>query len=134
MADHDYTSEIWKTIPFAPSYAVSSFGRVRRIAGGQGARAGLLLKPIQTDRYPAVNLYTRGVGAEHCHIHRVVAITFLGEPPTNRHQVAHWDGDPHNNRLENLRWATAKENGGSDVIRHGTRRGERNGTGKFTDE
>jgi hypothetical protein len=41
-------------------------------------------------------------------------------------QAAHWDGDPANNRLENLRWTTARENCG-DKDRHGTSPiGERN--------
>ncbi|NBR33024.1 MAG: hypothetical protein EBT84_12890, partial [Sphingomonadaceae bacterium] len=34
----DYSTEIWKPIDAAPSYAVSNFGRVSRISGGQGAR------------------------------------------------------------------------------------------------
>jgi len=33
--------------------------------------------------------------------------------------VCHNDGDPHNNRVSNLRWGTASENA-LDAVRHGT--------------
>jgi hypothetical protein len=33
----------------------------------------------------------------------------------------HFDGDPTNNRLENLRWDTPQSNA-DDMVRHGTRR------------
>lgn len=41
-------------------------------------------------------------------VHRLVAITFIGEPKGK--EVDHIDGDKANNRLENLEWVTAKEN------------------------
>lgn len=47
--------------------------------------------------------YTRNV-------HRVVAILFLGEPPTNEHCVNHKDGVKHNNDVANLEWSTPREN------------------------
>ncbi|UJB43592.1 HNH endonuclease [Streptomyces sp. A1-5] len=43
----------------------------------------------------------------------------MGSAPEGT-QVAHSDGDPLNNKLSNLRWATAKENM-ADQFRHGTR-------------
>lgn len=50
---------------------------------------------------------------------RLVLMAFVGEPPLEKPHAAHWDGDPKNNRLENLRWASAKENE-EDKKRHGT--------------
>lgn len=50
------------------------------------------------------------------------------------HDAAHWDGDPTNNCLDNLRWATVSENM-SDKKRHGTdSSGTRNAMSKLTDE
>lgn len=43
-------------------------------------------------------------------IHRIVAIAFLGNPPTKQHVVTHVDTDKRNNRSENLRWVTKFEN------------------------
>ena len=36
-------------------------------------------------------------------VHRIVAIAFLGEPPTKQHVVDHIDTNRQNNRPENLR-------------------------------
>lgn len=43
-------------------------------------------------------------------VHRIVAIAFLGEPPTNSHVVDHIDTNRQNNRPSNLRWVTRLEN------------------------
>lgn len=43
-------------------------------------------------------------------VHRIVAIAFLGAPPTNQHVVDHFDTNRQNNRPENLRWLTKLEN------------------------
>lgn len=43
-------------------------------------------------------------------VHRIVAVAFLGEPPTNQHVVDHIDTNRKNNRPENLRWLTKLEN------------------------
>lgn len=43
-------------------------------------------------------------------VHRIVAMAFLGEPPTKEHVVDHIDTNRKNNRPENLRWLTRLEN------------------------
>jgi hypothetical protein len=43
-------------------------------------------------------------------VHRIVAMGFLGQPPTNKHVVDHVDTNKQNNRPENLRWLTRLEN------------------------
>lgn len=52
-------------------------------------------------------------------VHRLVALTFLGTPPSPKHEAAHWDGDRKNNQPSNLRWGTPQENS-SDRLRHRT--------------
>jgi hypothetical protein len=57
-------------------------------------------------------------------------LTFLGDPPSAKHVVAHSDGSRDNNHRTNLRWATQRENVG-DTVEHGTHnRGSRNGQAK----
>lgn len=43
-------------------------------------------------------------------VHRIVAVAFLGEPPSKQHVVDHIDTNRQNNRPENLRWLTKLEN------------------------
>ncbi len=51
-------------------------------------------------------------------IHLLVAEAFIENPATKPH-VAHNDGNPLNNNVENLRWATPVENN-ADKFRHGS--------------
>jgi hypothetical protein len=78
------------------------------------------LTPIRRGGYLTVNL-TRGAGRKvACRIHRLLMQAFVGPCPPG-HVVCHIDGDPGNNRLENLRYGTQKSNS-EDMLRHGTRR------------
>jgi hypothetical protein len=47
-------------------------------------------------------------------VHRLVAIAFLGPPPSKQYVVDHIDRDKTNNRIENLRWISNLDN----LIRH----------------
>lgn len=80
--------------------------------------SGKTLKPytIQGD-YQQILMYEPGVGRRTVLVHAVVCTAFHGPRPTPKHQVAHWDGNPRNNRADNLRWSTAKENI-ADKVRH----------------
>lgn len=54
-------SEVWKQIPaYEGVYVVSTKGRIKRIAGGQGAVAGRILKPrFDNFGYEKVRLYRK---------------------------------------------------------------------------
>jgi hypothetical protein len=55
----------------------------------------------------------------HLQVHCMVLEAFVGSRPSPEHEGCHWDGDPTNNRLDNLRWDTPKGNQ-ADKVRHGT--------------
>lgn len=135
MANSDYTSEIWKTIPFAPTYAVSDCGRVKRlITSGMGNwKAGHVLTPSDSRGYLAVVLTMPNGKLRTFKVHQLVLRTFVGEPPPD-HVGAHEDGNRINNRLANLSWKTPAENA-ADRARHNTNLpGSRNGFSKLTED
>ncbi len=117
--------EEWRPVEGWP-YEVSSFGSVRRIGGVKfNKKAKKILAPCDNNRdgYLVVNLSDGGRRLK-VRINRLVCLTFLGKPPTQKHHAAHFDGNRSNNELVNLRWATAFENN-ADKIRHGrTRKGK----------
>lgn len=64
-------------------------------------------------------------------VHRLVLEAFVGPRPKGG-VCRHLDGNPLNNKLNNLCWGTQKENL-ADRLLHGTvNRGERNGQSKLT--
>lgn len=84
-----------------------------------------------TGGYPSASLringkYFRG------RMHVLMLLTFVGPCPKGL-MGRHLDGNPLNNRLDNLRWGTRSENE-QDKERHGTsNRGERNGISRLTE-
>lgn len=120
--------EEWRDIPDWPEYQASSLGRVKHLAYCTRSRHGAKVfrgehipcpKPSRTTGYFEIAVRRNGKIALRTTFHSLVCRAFHGPPPSDRHQVAHGDGCRTNNRPENLRWATAKENG-EDRGRHGT--------------
>jgi HNH endonuclease/NUMOD4 motif len=108
-------------IPGHPGYKVSSFGNVvgidRIVVNKNGRRhpyKGQILKPwLDTNGRPQVNL----TGRRTVTVSTLVASTFLGPRPPGQ-ECCHWDDDPTNNRLFNLRWDTRAANQ-HDLVRNG---------------
>ncbi len=131
MANDLYPAEEWRQIPDFPAYSVSSLGRIRRDLGVRTSKAGKILRGHIRRTYQGVNLSHNGKASVQS-IHRLVALVFIGPPPTPQHQVAHGDGDRTNNSLRNLRWATAVENA-ADRAMHGNQyEGTRHHSSKIT--
>lgn len=125
----------WLPVDGAP-YEVSDLGQVRRAISGKSTSKGRVLssKPRQRDGYiPVVlSLGSRGHSRQAL-VHVLVAEAFLGQRPSPEHEVAHADGNPSNNRSDNLRWATHAENM-RDMLRHGrSTRGARSGHAILTE-
>lgn len=111
--------EEWRAVVgYEGVYEVSDHGRVRRTAKGKGTRVGRMLTPLlhSTGRMQ-VSLSVSGRPVVQ-KIHRLVALAFLGDPVPGQ-VVCHYDGDPTNNHVSNLRWDTQAGNH-ADSVRHGT--------------
>ena len=129
--------EEWVDVPeFEGIYHVSSHGNVRRASSGPHTRPGKVLKPTQSigsGGYYRISLYNNGA-KRIVFIHRLVLLAFVGPRPDDK-ECLHIDGNKLNNRLDNLRYGTHRENM-QDRIRHGRRfqpdnRGERCGAAKL---
>ena len=98
--------EIWRDIEgYEGLYQISNKGRVKSLYKGSER----ILKPWDNGRgYLLVTLCKNGVALSKS-IHRLVAISFIINPE-NKPQVNHKDENKSNNCIENLEWATAKEN------------------------
>jgi hypothetical protein len=91
---------MWKDID--ANYEISDNGWVL------SKRNGIILKPRDDQRgYLGVNL-GQGSGRSK-KIHQLVARAFIPNPE-NKPVVDHINGNRYDNRVENLRWATYKEN------------------------
>lgn len=90
-------------------YEVSDTGRIWRVAGGRGTRAGEIARFPHTQGYLAVRL-SRQNRKRGFLVHRVVALAFLGCPPSEKHVVDHKNGKKTDNRVTNLEWVTQREN------------------------
>ncbi len=124
-------NEIWKDIPgYENRYQVSTHGRIKslsRTVRGVNHYTGndfvrtipeRILKPGRFCKagHLSVVLEHNGHGKP---VHQLVLLTFVGKVPEGC-EVLHNDGDPTNNRLDNLRYGTRTDNI-LDVYRQGKR-------------
>lgn len=125
--------EFWMPVAgYENHYAVSDIGRIKRIRGGKGTRAGMIIRQRLNKRTGRmiVNLSKNDV-QKTFDTHSLVISAFVGPRPQNL-EVCHNNGIATDNRLENLRYDT-KENNERDKVKHGTsNRGERQGNSKLT--
>lgn len=107
-----------------PGYEVTKDGRVFSIDSNWRGRGRFeLAQGLNSYGYPSVRIMVAGKRKRMC-VHVLVAMEFLVKPD-GAHEVCHIDGDKTNNRVENLRWGTQRDNA-SDRERHGrTSRGEK---------
>lgn len=105
-------------------YEVSDHGRVRslerQVPNGEGTvrtvRSRILKSGNTSAGRPLVQLWKDGKGTGK-HPYWLVLEAFVGPRPEGM-QACHWDDNPHNNKLENLRWGTPSENW-MDMVRNG---------------
>lgn len=126
------TIETWlPVVGLEGDYEVSDQGRVRsvdrvkvykRIDQYSGREItvtrhhkGRLLKPARKPCGHMSIVLGRGVGSRDVHV--LVLEAFVGPRPPI-HEGPHWDDDPSNNKLSNLRWGTRSDNL-LDAVRNG---------------
>ena len=110
-------TEVWRQVPSVPALSASSLGKIRvepyrgKVSRGQGTRIygghewyGVRVKT--TGGYRTM-IHFRG---KNYKVHRLVAEAFYGPEPFPRAVVMHLNDDATDNRIENLKWATQKEN------------------------
>lgn len=111
---------LWKSIPGFSRYEVSEIGEVRCVVSEGQRRPGPRKSYRHTRHYKRIQLVNDCGVPKQVFIHRLVALAFLGNPPTAEHEdVAHINGIGWCNHFSNLRWSTTTENM-HDKRRHGT--------------
>ena len=107
--------EIWKTIEDYPNYMVSNMGRVKRLVGFKCNVERFLTGQKDKDGYILLCLSKDG-SIKRYRVHRLVAEAFVPNPD-NKPEIDHINTDRSDNRAENLRWATRKENANNPITR-----------------
>lgn len=113
-------TEIWKDVPSRPGVRASDQGRVilpsKTVPMPNGGvrtyipepRYGSIAKASKTARHQYRNIYSADLGTMK--VHRLVCEAFHGPAPFPGAVVIHIDENALNNRADNLRWGTQKEN------------------------
>jgi HNH endonuclease/Homeodomain-like domain len=116
FTDEELEKELWACHPTLTDYQVSTLGRVK------GPRNILRTAPCKNRLYVYVQIRSKIYA-----VHRLVLETFVGPCPDGL-LTCHNDGDPTNNRVNNLRWDTPKANAADRVSHGNTWAGGRNGS------
>jgi hypothetical protein len=109
-------AEEWRDIPgYEGRYQASSLGRIRSLDrrvnichGATRLMKGRVLRPAGQKRDPHLRVVL-GHKASGSLVHKLVALAFLGPCPDGQ-EVRHLDGDPLNNRVDNLEYGSRTEN------------------------
>lgn len=113
--------EMWIDIPgWEGFYKVSNLGRIKSLQrvrrDGQLVRERILKQQENSNGRYFVELNGDGKHRQRF-VHRLVLEAFIGPCPEGM-ESCHWNDDPSDNRLSNLRWGTHSDNM-NDRVRNG---------------
>lgn len=101
------SKEIWKdVIGYEGFYQISNLGNVKSLKRNT-ARERILKQRLDKYGYLYVNLTKNGIRRTF-KVHRLVGIAFIPNPE-NKYSINHIDFNKANNIVDNLEWATHKE-------------------------
>lgn len=105
--------ELWRVVPSVPQLLASSHGRVMVAPywaplpnGGQRTYGGEPNIGFVHENSRMMTIYK----GKNYRVHRLVCEAFNGPPPPGTQCCMHLDEDFRNNRPENLKWGTQKQN------------------------
>ena len=108
------TCEWRDIIGYEGIYQVSNTGQIRSLERWNGHKRVkrespyIMSQSTTTTGYKKVELQVRK-NRKSLKVHRLVAMAFISNPE-NKPNINHKDGNPTNNRVDNLEWCTQKEN------------------------
>jgi hypothetical protein len=120
----DLPNEVWKDIPnYEGLYQVSNLGRVKSLPRldhlGRDVKGGIRKQTIANTGYLCLPLYAKVGGKKtaklYC-VHRLVAEAFI-DNPENKPCIDHINTIKTDNRVENVRWVTYRENNNNPITR-----------------
>lgn len=95
----------WRVIEQFPSYEIAEDGTVRRrVASARGYGVGFQARLQKERERVRVFLSYGGKEGRFVYVDALVAIAFLGAPPSVLYYPRHKDGNNHNNHWTNLSW------------------------------
>jgi len=128
--------EEWRVISgYKGFYGVSNRGRVRRVDNNTKGRRnpeGILSLRTTRGGHYAVCLSLKAQ-IRQFRVGRLMLEAFTGPPPFPNAEARHRNGNPKDNRIENLCWGSKKDNM-ADASRHGTAGVWMKSRAKFTSE
>lgn len=113
----DLDGEIWKDVKnYEGMYQISNMGRLKSLPrvipqdGNDRVMYGNLMSSVRDNGNGYINVYLSNgeLGYDVKYVHILVAEHFI-DNPENKFTVNHKDANKKNNKLENLEWATQKE-------------------------
>jgi len=100
-------TEEWRPVKDFPEYQISNLGRVKSLNYNHTKQEQILKHRLDKGGYSVCCLSNQGIKKTK-KIHRLIGEAFL-ENTENKPTIDHIDRNKQDNHLDNLRWATHKE-------------------------
>lgn len=99
----------WRKIPNYSNYEASTDGEIKTFNWKNSGIERVMKPAFDNSGYLRTMLKNDNGKYDTIKVHRIIAQTFIPNPE-NKQQINHKNGVKHDNRVENLEWATHSEN------------------------